>query len=149
MKTCLWPSCCPTRCSPASSILCNQLSRLVCWEVILPMLEDSGLPCMSTPSSWPRQSFEVVMTFIWLCPWVSMGDGVRYMQTNRAGGKTLEVLSWCSLLNQNPTKVSSFLMLLIVKNIVKDTGFDKTWTKAWKILCRSLAALASGRWCTR
>ena len=74
------------------------------------------------------------------------GDGVRYMQATRAGGKTLEVLSWCSLLTRGPTKVSSFLMLLIVKSCIKETGWDTTWPKAWRILCWSLTALASGKW---
>ena len=38
------------------------------------------------------------------------GDGVTYMQTRGPGGKSLDVLSWTSLLTQGVTKVSSFLM---------------------------------------
>ena len=69
------------------------------------------------------------------------GDGVSYMQAHTAGGKTLEVLSWASLLAQGPTKMSSFLMLLIVKSVVKESGFDQTWVKAWKRL--SMTVLTS------
>ena len=43
------------------------------------------------------------------------GDGVAYMQPKRAGRKTLEVLSWCSLLTKRPTKVASFLIFMLGK----------------------------------
>ena len=74
------------------------------------------------------------------------GDGVAYMQVRRAGGKSLEVLSWCSLLTQGPTRSSTFLMFLLVKAVVKDSGMSQTWPKVWKVLCWSLQALASGKW---
>ena len=74
------------------------------------------------------------------------GDGVTYMQTRGPGGKALEVLSWTSLLTKGPTKVSSFLMFLLVKNVVKDVGVDQTWPKVWKVLCWSLQALLVGTW---
>ena len=75
------------------------------------------------------------------------GDGVKYMQTSRAGGKSMEVLSWSSLLSQGPTKVTNFLTFLLVKNVVKNYGFlNLTWPKVWRILCWSLQALASGFW---
>ena len=81
-----------------------------------------------------------------LVPIALHGDGVSYMQAMRAGGKSMEALSWSSLLSVSPTKVSSFLMLLIAKSAVKDWGLDQTWPKAWRILCWSLTALASGKW---
>ena len=75
------------------------------------------------------------------------GDGVSYMQSGRAGGKSLEVLSWSSLLTQGPTKVTNFLMFALVKNVVKNYGFlNLTWPKVWRILCWSLQTLASGLW---
>ena len=45
------------------------------------------------------------------------GDGVSYMQPLRAGGKTMDVLSWTSLLCHGPTRVSTFLMIAIVKTV--------------------------------
>ena len=74
------------------------------------------------------------------------GDGVQYMQIKRAGSKSLEVLSWASLLAKGPTRVSSFLMFCIVKSAVKDWGLFQTWGKVWQVLCWSLKALSSGLW---
>ena len=75
------------------------------------------------------------------------GDGVSYMQAMRAGGKTLEVLSWSSLLSSSgPTKHTNYLIFLLVKNVVKDYGLGQTWPRVWKILCWSLEALNSGLW---
>ena len=74
------------------------------------------------------------------------GDGVNYMQ-RRAGSKTLDVLSWSSLLSSTgPTKHTNFLMFLVVKAIVKDEGVGQTWPKVWKVLCWSLEALSTGYW---
>ena len=77
------------------------------------------------------------------------GDGVRYMQTGKAGGKTLDGLSWCSLLTKGPTKVSSFLAFLLVKTVAKESGFSQTWSKVWKILAWSFPALSHGVWLMR
>ena len=74
------------------------------------------------------------------------GDGVAYMGVNRAGGKSLEVLSWSSLLTQGPTRSSTFLLFLLVKSVAKDSGFSQTWPRAWKALCWSFQALATGKW---
>ena len=74
------------------------------------------------------------------------GDGVSYMQVRAAGGQSMDVLSWTSLLSRGPTKVSSFLIFVLVKALVKDFGMSQTWPKVWKILCWSLEALASGTW---
>ena len=74
------------------------------------------------------------------------GDGVNYMQVKRAGGKSLDVLSWSSLLTRAPTKVSSFLMFAVVKQLVKDTGFGQTWPQVWRVLCWSLQCLSTGVW---
>ena len=74
------------------------------------------------------------------------GDGVAYMQTRRAGGKSMDALSWSSLLTKGPTKSNSFLIFLVVKNMVKEWGMSQTWPRVWKVLCWSLEALATGRW---
>ena len=72
------------------------------------------------------------------------GDGVAYMQVRGAGSKSLDALSWSSLLTKGATKVSSFLMILLVKSVVKDTGVMQSWPRIWRILCWSLEALAQG-----
>ena len=74
------------------------------------------------------------------------GDGVAYMQVRRTGGKSMDVLSWSSLLTKGPTKSSSFLIFVVVKNMVKEWGMNQTWPRVWKVLCWSLEALATGKW---
>ena len=75
------------------------------------------------------------------------GDGVSYMQTMRAGGKSLDVLSWSSLLSHSgSTKTTNFLMFLLVKSLVKDSGMNQTWTMVWRVLTWSLKALSTGFW---
>ena len=74
------------------------------------------------------------------------GDGVQYMQVHRTGGKGLDVLSWSSMLSKGPTKFSNWLMVAIVKTVVKTSGIGKTWPKVWKVLEWSFDALAKGRW---
>ena len=71
------------------------------------------------------------------------GDGVAYMQSASAGAKSMEVLSWASLLT---TRVSSFLMFLLAKTVVKVWGLNQTWSKVWQVLCWSLRALCTGLW---
>ena len=73
------------------------------------------------------------------------GDGVSYMQL-RAGGKSLEVLSWSSLLSRGPTKSNSFLIFLVVKSLIKETGWGRSWPVIWKVLSWSFIALAEGKW---
>ena len=74
------------------------------------------------------------------------GDGVAYQQVRAAGGKSLEVLSWSSLLSKGPTKTNSFLMFLIAKSLVKDQGIGQTWPRVWRVLSWSLRALSAGVW---
>ena len=74
------------------------------------------------------------------------GDGVAYMQPGRSGSKSLEVLSWSSMLTKDRTKVASFVMFLICKASLKTTGIGRTWPRVWKILIWSLEALALGTW---
>ena len=73
------------------------------------------------------------------------GDGVAYMQL-RSGGKTLEVLSWSSLLSTSPTKTGSFLIFLVVKSLVKETGFGRSWPVSWRVVIWSLQALFASTW---
>ena len=95
---------------------------------------------LSKPQLRDRQDLHRVV------PIALHGDGVSYMQVRRAAGKSLEVLSWTSLLCTGPTKISSFLMFCVVKSVVKDFGVSQTWPKVWQVLCWSLQALAAGTW---
>ena len=91
-------------------------------------------PQLQDPQAWKK-----------MVPIAIHGDGVNYM-ARIAGAKSLDVLSWTSLLTKDSTKVSTFLMFVIVKTIVKDSGVGQTWAKAWRILIWSLDALAAGKW---
>ena len=79
-------------------------------------------------------------------PDVLFNCAAMFLSLARAGGKSLEVLSWSSLLCKGPTKVTNFLLFLLVKSVAKDYGLGQTWPKAWKVLCWSLQALESGVW---
>ena len=48
------------------------------------------------------------------------GDGVAYMRTRGSGTKSLDVLSWSSLLSHSATKVTNFLMFLVVKTVARE-----------------------------
>ena len=75
------------------------------------------------------------------------GDGVAYMQVKGTQGKTLDTLSWSSLLSsQGATKTTNYLMFCMVKNVAKDQGQFQTWPRVWKALCWSLQVLSSGYW---
>ena len=68
------------------------------------------------------------------------------MQVKRSGGKTLDVLSWASLLVRGPTQLSNFVLFLVVKSVVKSYGLVQAWRKISKVLSWSFQALASGKW---
>ena len=74
------------------------------------------------------------------------GDGVQYMQVQRAGGKGLDVLSWTSMLSRGPTKFRNWLLFPLVKSVVRSFGIGRTWAKAWRVLAWSFDALAKSTW---
>ena len=76
------------------------------------------------------------------------GDGVSYVGIGKAGGKTLEVLSFCSLLAKGRTHLINFIMFMLVKSVIKTQGFGQSWPRAWKVLSWSFASLAEGLWPT-
>ena len=43
-------------------------------------------------------------------------------------------------------KATNFLIFLLVKNLVKESGFDRAWNKVWKVLIWRLDALRLGVW---
>ena len=72
------------------------------------------------------------------------GDGVSYIQVGRASGKSADVLSWSSLLSKGPTRVSSFLVFALPKTVIKDSGFNLTCNKVWKVLPGALRPCPQG-----
>ena len=100
----------------------------------------------SHPFTTARPELQARADLAHVIPLALHGDGVAYMQAQRAGGKSLDVLSWSSLLSKGPTKTSTFLMFVLVKTLAKDFGVSQTWPRVWHILCWSLQVLASGVW---
>ena len=74
------------------------------------------------------------------------GDGVTYAKTMRAGNESMEVLSWTSMLSSHATLLSSYLIICLVKSVIKTVYFGNTWQAVWKIIIWSLNALSSGLW---
>ena len=77
------------------------------------------------------------------CAYASIhGDGVTYAKTMRASNESMEVLSWTSMLSSHATLLSSYLIMCLVKSVIKTVYFGNTWQAIWKIsLC-----LSSGLW---
>ena len=74
------------------------------------------------------------------------GDGVTYAKTMRASNESMEVLCWTSMLSSHATLLSSYLIICLVKSIIKTAFFGNTWQATWKIILWSLNALSSGLW---
>ena len=74
------------------------------------------------------------------------GDGVTYAKTMRAGNESMEVLSWTSMLSSHATLLSSYLIICLVKSVIKTVYFGNTWQAVWRIIIWSLNALSSGLW---
>ena len=64
------------------------------------------------------------------------GDGVTYAKTMRAGNESMEVA----------TLLSSYLIICLVKSVIKTVFLGNTWQAVWKIILWSLNALSSGLW---
>ena len=74
------------------------------------------------------------------------GDGVTYQNVGRTNSKTLEVLSWTSLLSQECTIKTTFIICMIPKHLNKDSGISPTWQTLWRQLVWSFNALFEGLW---
>lgn len=77
------------------------------------------------------------------------GDGVAVSQVGRAGSKSIEVVTWSSLLNRGASKTSYFVMYFVFSHLAKKAGFGQTWSTVWRLLSWSLRALWTGLWPTR
>ena len=64
----------------------------------------------------------------WCVPLGLHGDGVAISNTRGAGSKTIDTLSWTSLLSSAATRFSSYLIYFCFTHIAKRTGLASTWT---------------------
>ena len=78
--------------------------------------------------------------------WHCMGDGVAITNIRGKASKSMDTLSWSSLLSSAPTKYSVFLIWVCFAHMAKTRGFSTTWTMFWKRLSKSLLALWQGTW---
>ena len=74
------------------------------------------------------------------------GDGVAITNIRGKGSKSVDTLSWGSLLSTAPTKYSVYLIWFCMTHVAKTKGFATTWGLFWKRLCKSLQALYDGTW---
>ena len=74
------------------------------------------------------------------------GDGVAVASVRGKGVRTVDALSWSSLLGTGPTKVTTFLIWFAYNHLAKKQGMLATWPGFWKQLCKSLRALWEGKW---
>ena len=72
------------------------------------------------------------------------GDGVAVANIRGKSNKTVDVLSWTSLLGGGGTRASWFLIWMCFAHLAKKTGLATTWRSFWRQLCRSLRALWAG-----
>ena len=93
-------------------------------------------PGLETRAGWDR--FAV--------PVGAHGDGVAVSNTRGAGSKSVDTLSWTSLLSSSPTRFSSYLIFFCFSQVAKKTGVGANWKEVWKKLARSFQILYSGVW---
>ena len=74
------------------------------------------------------------------------GDGVSISNIRGKGAKTMDTLSWTSLLSTASSRLSVFLIWMCYSHMQKKTGVTPTWTTFWKRLRASLVALYEGVW---
>ena len=82
----------------------------------------------------------------WCVPLGLHGDGVAAANVRGSASKTIDVLSWSSLLSSGPTRFTTYLIYFAFTHTVKKTGLAMTWTAFWKKLTLSFRILWSGVW---
>ena len=82
-----------------------------------------------------------------LCiPLALHGDGVAISNVRGKSTKTIEAISWTSLLASGPSKFVMFLIWFSMSHLTKRSGFAQTWPAFWRRMCKSLRALFEGTW---
>ena len=74
------------------------------------------------------------------------GDGVAVSNIRGKSSKSIDAISWTSLLATGPSKFTVFLVWFCVAHMAKRSGFAQTWPAFWARMCRSLRALWAGKW---
>ena len=93
-------------------------------------------PAMQDRPQWQRKCIPLALH----------GDGVAITNIRGKASKSMDTLSWSSLLSTAPTKYSVFLIWVCFAHMAKTRGFSTTWTMFWKRLSKSLLALWQGTW---
>ena len=95
-------------------------------------------PGLSTRANWRD-----------LCiPLALHGDGVAISNTRGKSSKSVEAISWTSLLSSGPSRFTMFLVWFCMAHLTKRTGVVQTWKGFWRRMRRSLRALWEGVWPT-
>ena len=95
----------------------------------------------------PRQGMQ--HKFRWkerVVPLALHGDGVSIANIRGKGAKTMDTLSWTSLLSTASSRLSVFLIWMCYSHLEKKSGMAPTWKTFWKRLTKSLVALYEGVW---
>ena len=74
------------------------------------------------------------------------GDGVAVSNVRGKGSKSVDCLSWTSLLASGPSKFVMFFIWFCFGHQAKKQGYAQTWKVFWRKLQKSLRALFEGRW---
>ena len=130
-----------TRCLRPCLSTILQRSRNTFWEVPVQMWPRSGGAChpgetMQTRAGWRN----------YCVPLGLHGDGVAVTNVRAKSSKTAETLSWTSLLNSGPTRLSYYLIWFVFAHTAKKEGFGKTWVSFWRKLVESFRILWEGVW---
>ena len=74
------------------------------------------------------------------------GDGVPVAGIGKAWSRSMEILSWSSLLARGNTQSYVFLIFLVHKLLACKSDDRNTMTIVWKHICWSFKWLALGKW---
>ena len=74
------------------------------------------------------------------------GDGVSITNIRGVASKTIDCISWSSVLGKGKTRLTTFFVFFAFTHLTKKTGIATTWGSFWAKLCKSLRALWLGLW---
>ena len=74
------------------------------------------------------------------------GDAVPVANIGRPATKSVELMSWSSLLGRGSTLDFNFTVLALPKHLAKKGTVQDTWRTCWRILAWSFHALWTGMW---
>ena len=110
------------------------------WGVGLDLWGPSGRGCPQG-QAWTTNTTGGIGWF----PWAFTAT-VFLLATRGKGAKTMDTLSWTSLLSSAPSKLSVLLIWMCYSHLAKSQGYAPTWPCFWKRLTKSFVALFEGVW---